>query len=85
MPDGQYSYYSDYAAGNSSSGQTNWGYANSNRDRGTWKAQGTPRAGTIFYRSQNGGTDTLAYHVHVENGKTYWGEYYFDGTIYVKQ
>jgi len=84
-PNGQYSYYSDYAAGNSASGQTNWGYANSNKDRGTWTARGTPRAGTIFYRSQNGSADTLAYHVHVKNGKTYWGEYYFGGTIYVKQ
>jgi hypothetical protein len=83
--DGQYSYYSDFAAGNSSAGETNWGTANSNSDRGTWRAQGTPRAGTIFYKSRDGSSDTLTYHVHVENGSTYWSEYYFDGTIYVKQ
>ena len=82
---GQYSYYSDFAAGNSSAGETNWGTAGSNSDRGTWRAQGTPRAGTIFYRSQDGSSDTLSYQVHVENGQTFWGEYYFDGTIYVKQ
>jgi len=82
---GQYSYYSDFAAGNSNAGETNWGSASSNRDRGTWRAEGSPRAGTIFYKSQDGSSDTLTYQVHVENGRTYWGEYYFDGTIYVKQ
>jgi len=82
---GQYSYYSDFAAGNSTAGETNWGTASSNNSRGTWRAQGTPRAGTIFYRSQDGSSDTLSYQVHVENGQTFWGEYYFDGTIYVKQ
>lgn len=82
---GQYSYYSDYSAGNSSSGQTNWGYGNSNTDRGTWKAQGTARQGTIYYQSQDGSRDTLSYHVHVEKGQTYWSEYIFDGKIYVKQ
>lgn len=83
--DGSYSYYSDFAAGNSSAGATNWGTASSNSDRGRWHAKGNPRAGTIFYRSQDGRADTLSYQVHVENGRTYWGEYYFDGTIYVKQ
>ncbi len=82
---GQYSYYSDYAAGNSAAGSANWGYSNADSNRGTWRAKGTPRAGTIFYRSQDGSSDTLSYQVHVENGRTYWGEYYFDGTIYVKQ
>jgi len=82
---GQYSYYSDFAAGNSTAGATNWGTASSNSDRGTWRAQGTPRAGTIYYKSQDGSSDTLSYQVHAENGRTYWGEYYFDGTIYVKQ
>lgn len=82
---GQYSYYSDFAAGNSNAGETNWGSASSNSDRGTWRAEGSPRAGTIYYRSQDGGSDTLSYQVHVENGRTYWSEYYFDGTIYVKQ
>ncbi len=83
--DGRYAYYSDFAAGNSNAGETNWGTANSNSDRGTWRAQGTARAGTIFYKSADGSSDTLTYQVHVENGRTYWGEYYFDGTIYVKQ
>ncbi len=82
---GQYSYYSDYAAGNSTAGETNWGTAGSNSNRGTWRAKGTPQSGTIFYRSQDGSSDTLTYQVHIENGRTYWGEYYFDGTIYVKQ
>ncbi len=85
MADGTYSYYSDFAAGNSAQGDTNWGYGNSSRDRGTWKAVGTPRRGTIYYQSQQGGSDTLSYQVHVENGRTYWGEYYFDGKLYVKQ
>jgi len=83
--DGQYVYYSDFAAGNSSAGAANWGTAGSSSDRGTWRARGTARAGTIFYKSQDGSSDTLNYEVHVENGRTYWGEYYFAGTIYVKQ
>ncbi len=85
MSDGTYSYYSDFAAGNSTQGDTNWGYGNATRDRGTWKAVGTPKRGTIYYQSQQGGSDTLSYQVHVENGRTYWGEYYFDGKLYVKQ
>ncbi len=83
--DGHYNYYSDYTAGNSAQGQTNWGYGNSATDRGTWRAQGTPAAGTIYYTSQDGSSDTLSYQVHVENGQTYWREYYFDGKLYVKQ
>ncbi len=83
--DGRYSYYSDFAAGNSASGQTNWGYGRSANDEGSWRAQGTPRAGTIFYTSRDGSSDTLSYQVHVENGKTYWREYYFGGKLYVKQ
>ncbi len=83
--DGQYVYYSDFAAGNSAAGETNWGMANSSADRGTWRARGTARAGTIFYKSQDGSSGTLTYQVHIENGRIYWGEYYFDGTIYVKQ
>ena len=82
---GQYSYYSDYAASNGSPDQTNWGYTNSNEARGTWKARGTPRQGIIYYQSQDGRRDTLTYQVHVEKGRTYWGEYIFDGTIYCKQ
>jgi len=85
MGNGQYAYYSDFAAGNSAAGETNWSTANANSNRGTWRAKGTPRAGTIFYNSQDGTSDTLSYQVHVENGQTYWGEYYFDGMIYVKQ
>lgn len=85
MGNGQYAYYSDFAAGNSTAGETNWGAANANSNRGTWRAKGTARVGTIFYKSQDGSSDTLSYQVHVEKGRTYWGEYYFDGTIYVKQ
>jgi len=85
MGDGRYNYYSDYAAGNSAQGQTNWEYGNSANDRGSWRAQGTPAAGTIYYTSQDGSSGTLSYQVHVENGQTYWREYYFDGKLYVKQ
>jgi len=85
MGDGQYAYYSDFAASNSTAGEANWGTANANHNRGTWRAKGTPRAGTIFYKSQDGTSDTLSYQVHVENGRIYWGEYYFDRIIYVKQ
>ena len=85
MGNGQYTYYSDYTAGNSTQDQTNWGYGHSASDRGTWQAFGTPAAGTIRYTSQDGGSGTLSYQAHVENGQTYWREYYFDGKLYVKQ
>lgn len=82
---GQFSYYSDYAAGNSNTGQTNWGYSNSSGNKGTWIARGTAAKGTIYYQASDGSRDTLSYQVHVERGQTYWNEYYFDGKLYSKQ
>jgi len=83
--DGQYSYYSDYVAGNSQEGQANWGYGNSSKDAGTWTAKGSPEEGTIYYQSQNGERDSLTYHVHVEHGEPFWNEYIFDGKLYCKE
>jgi hypothetical protein len=83
--DGTFSYYSDYAAGNSNVNETNWGYANSGGMQGTWKAVGTQDDGTIYYQAQNGESGTLEYHIHREKGQKYINEFIFDGVLYQRQ
>lgn len=85
LGNGQYTFYTDYVAGNSQAGQTNWGFGNSSEDRGTWIAKGTPQQGTIYYQSQKGESNSLTYHVHMERGKPFWNEYIFDGKLYCKE
>jgi hypothetical protein len=85
--DGTFSYYSDSTASGQFYNQYgentgNWGYGNQNSTRGRWTAKGTPHEGTIYYQSQNGEQGTLDYQIMIENGRTYWNECYFDGTLY---
>lgn len=82
---GQFSYYSDYAASNSNAGETNWGYGNSSGTRGTWQARGTAQQGVIYYQSEDGSQDTLDYRFNVEKGQVFWSECYFEGKLYQKQ
>jgi len=82
---GQFSYYSDYAASNSNAGETNWGYGNSSGTKGTWQARGTAQQGVIYYQSEDGTQDTLDYRFNVEKGQVFWNECYFDGKLYQKQ
>jgi len=82
---GQFSYYSDYVAGNSNAGETNWGSGNSSNARGSWQARGTAQQGTIYYQTEDGGQNTLDYRMHVEKGQVYWNECFFDGQLYQKQ
>lgn len=82
---GQFSYYSDYAASNSNAGETNWGYGNSSGTRGTWQARGTAQQGVIYYQSEDGSQDTLDYRFQVEKGQVFWRECYFEGKLYQKQ
>jgi hypothetical protein len=40
---------------------------------------------TLLDLGSGGGERSLQYLVHVEKGKTYWGEYFFNGELYGKQ
>jgi hypothetical protein len=88
--DGTFSYYSDSAASGQFTDQYgentgNWGYDSQNSARGRWIAKGTPLRGTIYYQTQNGEQGTTDYQIMIENGRTYWNECYFDGTLYNRQ
>ncbi|BCO10753.1 hypothetical protein GF1_31290 [Desulfolithobacter dissulfuricans] len=79
-PDGTFTWYRDYAA----SGQ-GWGFSNRDESTGRWQSRGTHRAGTIFYQTSEGEQGSMDYRVLVEKGEAYWNEYYFDGTLFVRQ
>ena len=38
----------------------------------------------IYLQSSDGSEYEIRYEVHVENGVTYWNEYYFNGSFYMK-
>lgn len=59
-----------------------WGVANAKVARGRWRAVGTKRAGQIVISEADGSTRTIRYRVHVEHGKTYWHEYFFNGVLH---
>ena len=89
-PDG--GYYENYEAsysGSSSDGLGNqdmaWGTAGNNQSQGRWTAQGSREQGVITITYNNGNTTSVEYRVHVENGETYWNEYYFNGTLYGRE
>jgi hypothetical protein len=89
-PDG--SYYENYDAsysGTSSDGYGNqdmaWGTAGQQQAQGQWQAQGTAEQGTITIMFSNGNTREIQYRVHVENGETYWNEYWFNGDLYGRE
>ena len=89
-PDG--GYYENYEAsysGGSSDGYGNqdmaWGAAGQQQAQGQWRVQGTPEQGVITIMFSNGNTRDIQYRVHVENGETYWNEYWFNGDLYGRQ
>jgi hypothetical protein len=80
-------YSDDYSAsyGNSdTSVGTTWGGASESQNRGRWRVKGTLKEGKIIMTESGGQRYEYPYHVHVENGKTYWNEYYFGETLYFK-
>jgi hypothetical protein len=60
----------------------NWGAYNSDKGRGRWTVRGEFRRGQIFITKNDGTETVLNYEVHVKNGVTYWGEYFFNGVMY---
>jgi len=79
-PDGTYesSYESSYSGEDG-----DWGAAGNEQDRGQWMIEGSLREGVLTLIAPSGDRTAYRYGVHVENGETYWGEYYFDGDLYV--
>jgi len=80
-------YSNNYSAsyGNSDpSAGTTWGGANESQNDGRWRVKGTLKQGKIIMTESNGQQYEYPYHVHVENGKTYWNEYYFGDSLYFK-
>ena len=89
-PDG--GYYENYEAsysGSSSDQMGNqdlaWGQANQSQSQGRWAARGSREQGVITITYNNGSTTTVEYRVHVENGETYWNEYWFNGDLYGRE
>jgi len=62
-----------------------WGTANQDQGEGRWTVRGDRSQGAITLSYANGNQETVQYQVHVENGQTYWAEYYFNGKLYGKQ
>jgi hypothetical protein len=88
--DGTFTEYGEASYSGSSSDQygnegLNWGTANNNAHSGRWSARGTRERGVLTITYQSGTTRDVPYQVHVENGETYWSEYYFAGDLYGKQ
>jgi len=87
-PNGVYSeYYEASYSGNFQDGGTNtgnWGATNQSNDSGNWTIKGNKEKGTIFINMPNGEQLQIEYQVHVENGQTYYGEYWFNGSLYSK-
>ena len=79
-PDGTYesSYESSYSGDDG-----DWGAAGNEQDRGQWMIEGSLGEGVLTLIAPSGDRTAYRYGVHVENGETYWGEYYFDGDLYV--
>jgi len=63
---------------------SDWGAASETQGRGRWSAQGNKSSGVITITYADGSSNRVEYRVHVENGQTYWSEYYFNGDLYGK-
>jgi hypothetical protein len=59
-----------------------WGTAGRQQSRGRWSVRGTREKGVITVTWQSGRRIDVEYRVHVENGQTYWNEYWFNGKLY---
>ena len=85
-----YLYSNGTYADNSSSSFTNsdtsvgttWGTASDSQNHGHWRAQGNAEQGEIIFTLPNGEKSVYPYRVHIENGRTYWSEYYFGERLY---
>ena len=60
----------------------NWGAVGTEQTGGRWKVRGNFQRGQIVIMKNDGSEKVLDYEVHVQNGETFWGEYYFNGVMY---
>jgi hypothetical protein len=74
----------DYEASYSDdgTGDLNWSQYAKEDNSGTWTAKGSRENGVITLKFGNGNVSEIQYKVHVENGKTYYDEYWFNGNLY---
>jgi hypothetical protein len=84
---GQFSFSSESSYGGSFSDSGGgdaggWGTASNRQSRGRWTVRGTRQKGILTLAYEGGERAEVEYAVHVENGETYWNEYYFDGELY---
>ena len=61
-----------------------WTRGSLEEGQGKWTIEGTKESGTVTITYCDGSTLAVDYQVWVENGKTYWSEYMFDGERFVK-
>jgi hypothetical protein len=91
MPNGEYSdnsvssYSGEFSDALSGEQTGSWGLAGQDEDRGRWTVRGNKRKGVIYMNAADGSEYEMSYQVHVENGQTYWNEYLFNGTHYMKK
>lgn len=87
-PNGDYydSYESSYS-GNLTDGTFktgDWAATGQDQNKGRWTVRGTKEQGMLIITLANGTQSTYQYQVHIEKGKTYWNEYFIDGSLYSK-
>ena len=88
-PDGSYSdqYEASYSGdftdseGNYTGG---WNTMSEDQSKGRWTVRGNKTTGTIVVKLNNGGEILYKYHVHQEDGYTYYNEYWFNNSHYAK-
>ena len=83
--DGTFSEYGEASYSDGAGTDEAWGTAGSNSSSGRWTARGNREQGVLTITYDNGKKRDVPYQVHVENGETYWSEYYFAGDLYGKQ
>jgi len=59
-----------------------WGATGQDSGQGGWSVQGTLKRGQITLTDTQGNRTVYPYQVHVKDGETYWGEYFFNGNLY---
>ncbi len=89
-PNGVYSdQYESAYSGNTSDGYGNvtgnWGTAGQNSGQGRWTVRGTKEAGQLVVTMNNGREVVYNYKVHQENGRYFYSEYWFNGSLYSKK
>lgn len=62
-----------------------WGTARQDQNRGRWTIRGDQEHGQVVITFKDGREVVVEYQVHIEKGKTYWREYWFNGELYGKQ